>query len=92
MCLQRINTIEPSKNEQNCGIVVTLRIVLFFKRTVHKEREKKMSQLKKEKIGIFGSGLIGGSWAMIFASVGYQVKIRFIFLYYQSNSNRSTEI
>lgn len=34
-----------------------------------------MSQLKKEKIGIFGSGLIGGSWAMIFASVGYQVKI-----------------
>lgn len=34
-----------------------------------------MAQLKKEKIGIFGSGLIGGSWAMIFASVGYQVKI-----------------
>lgn len=31
--------------------------------------------LKKEKIGIFGSGLIGGSWAMIFASVGYQVQI-----------------
>lgn len=34
-----------------------------------------MSQFKKEKIGIFGSGLIGGSWAMIFASVGYQVQI-----------------
>lgn len=31
--------------------------------------------LRKEKIGIFGSGLIGGSWAMIFASVGYQVQI-----------------
>lgn len=31
--------------------------------------------LKSEKIGIFGSGLIGGSWAMIFASVGYQVTI-----------------
>lgn len=30
---------------------------------------------KKEKIGIFGSGLIGGSWAMLFASVGYQVQI-----------------
>lgn len=30
---------------------------------------------KKEKIGIFGSGLIGGSWAMIFASAGYQVQI-----------------
>lgn len=30
---------------------------------------------KTEKIGIFGSGLIGGSWAMIFASVGYQVTI-----------------
>ena len=25
------------------------------------------------KIGIVGSGLIGQSWAMIFASVGYQV-------------------
>lgn len=35
-----------------------------------------MSPFKKEKIGIFGSGLIGGSWAMIFASVGYQVKER----------------
>lgn len=35
-----------------------------------------MSQLKKEKIGIIGNGLIGGSWAMIFASVGYQVKER----------------
>lgn len=34
-----------------------------------------MAQFKKEKIGIFGSGLIGGSWAMIFASAGYQVKI-----------------
>ncbi|XP_055309702.1 lambda-crystallin [Sitodiplosis mosellana] len=31
--------------------------------------------VKNEKIGIFGSGLIGGSWAMIFASVGYQVQI-----------------
>lgn len=30
---------------------------------------------KKEKIGILGSGLIGGSWAMLFASVGYQVQI-----------------
>lgn len=31
--------------------------------------------LKKEKIGIFGSGLIGGSWAMLFAGAGYQVTI-----------------
>jgi len=28
---------------------------------------------KDEKIGIIGSGLIGKSWAMIFASVGYKV-------------------
>merc|ERR1719402_896970 len=28
---------------------------------------------KNEKIGIIGSGLIGKSWAMIFASVGYKV-------------------
>jgi len=34
-----------------------------------------MAPVKKGKIGIFGSGLIGGSWAMIFASVGYQVQI-----------------
>jgi 3-hydroxyacyl-CoA dehydrogenase len=27
----------------------------------------------KGKIGIVGSGLIGKSWAMIFASVGYKV-------------------
>ncbi|KAK2585000.1 hypothetical protein KPH14_008529 [Odynerus spinipes] len=30
---------------------------------------------KNEKIGILGSGLIGRSWAMLFASVGYQVTI-----------------
>ncbi|XP_059616302.1 lambda-crystallin homolog [Phlebotomus argentipes] len=30
---------------------------------------------RSEKIGIIGSGLIGGSWAMLFASVGYQVTI-----------------
>ncbi|KAI4498576.1 hypothetical protein M0802_006282 [Mischocyttarus mexicanus] len=30
---------------------------------------------KNKKIGIIGSGLIGRSWAMLFASVGYQVTI-----------------
>ncbi|XP_046735435.1 lambda-crystallin homolog [Diprion similis] len=30
---------------------------------------------KTEKIGIIGSGLIGRSWAMLFAGVGYQVTI-----------------
>lgn len=34
-----------------------------------------MSYMKKEKVAIFGSGLIGSSWAMLFASVGYQVTI-----------------
>jgi L-gulonate 3-dehydrogenase len=29
----------------------------------------------KGKIGIVGSGLIGKSWAMIFASVGYNVML-----------------
>lgn len=33
------------------------------------------AQLKTEKIGIIGSGLIGGSWAMLFAGAGYQVQI-----------------
>ncbi|VEN54350.1 unnamed protein product, partial [Callosobruchus maculatus] len=32
-------------------------------------------QLQKRKIGIIGSGLIGRSWAMIFASGGYKVWI-----------------
>ncbi|XP_061390189.1 lambda-crystallin homolog [Musca vetustissima] len=30
---------------------------------------------KREKIGIVGSGLIGRSWSMLFASVGYQVML-----------------
>ncbi|CAK1553752.1 unnamed protein product [Leptosia nina] len=30
---------------------------------------------KTEKVAIFGSGLIGRSWAMLFASVGYQVTV-----------------
>ena len=33
------------------------------------------SLMKKEKIGIVGSGLIGRSWSMLFASVGYQVML-----------------
>ncbi|XP_033335246.1 beta Hydroxy acid dehydrogenase 1 [Megalopta genalis] len=31
--------------------------------------------VKNEKVGIIGSGLIGRSWAMLFASVGYEVII-----------------
>ncbi|KAJ0179814.1 hypothetical protein K1T71_004405 [Dendrolimus kikuchii] len=34
-----------------------------------------MATKKTEKVGIVGSGLIGRSWAMLFASVGYQVTI-----------------
>lgn len=34
-----------------------------------------MSEPNLGKIGILGSGIIGSSWAMIFASVGYQVQI-----------------
>ncbi|XP_038210766.1 lambda-crystallin homolog [Zerene cesonia] len=33
------------------------------------------ANFKSEKVGIVGSGLIGRSWAMLFASVGYQVTI-----------------
>ncbi|KAL0840270.1 hypothetical protein ABMA28_015553 [Loxostege sticticalis] len=32
-------------------------------------------KFKTEKVGIVGSGLIGRSWAMLFASVGYQVTV-----------------
>lgn len=35
----------------------------------------KMSPPKLGKIGVLGGGMIGRSWAMIFASVGYQVQI-----------------
>ena len=31
--------------------------------------------MEKGKIGIIGSGLIGRSWAMIFASAGYSVEM-----------------
>lgn len=31
--------------------------------------------LKSEKVGIVGSGLIGRSWSMLFASVGYKVML-----------------
>ena len=34
-----------------------------------------MAQIKNEKIGIVGSGLIGKSWAMIFASEGFSVML-----------------
>ncbi|KAJ2938804.1 hypothetical protein O0L34_g18426 [Tuta absoluta] len=34
-----------------------------------------MAPFKTEKVGIVGSGLIGRSWAMLFASVGYQVTV-----------------
>ncbi|XP_043471253.1 lambda-crystallin homolog [Leptopilina heterotoma] len=34
-----------------------------------------MATVKNEKIGIIGSGLIGRSWAMLFAGTGYQVII-----------------
>lgn len=37
---------------------------------------------KNEKIGLIGSGFIGQSWAMLFASVGYQVYL------YDSNSSQ----
>ena len=32
-----------------------------------------MSPVRNEKVGIVGSGLIGKSWAMIFASEGFNV-------------------
>ena len=35
--------------------------------------------MTKGKVGIVGSGLIGKSWAMIFASVGYEVTITYHF-------------
>ena len=31
--------------------------------------------MEKGKVGIVGSGLVGKSWAMIFASAGYNVTI-----------------
>ena len=31
--------------------------------------------LRNEKVSIVGSGLVGKSWAMIFASAGYRVRL-----------------
>merc|ERR1712123_328585 len=39
----------------------------------HKHLQTLNMSVKDEKVGIIGSGLIGQSWAMIFASVGYKV-------------------
>lgn len=55
-------------------------------------KAEKMSSLTNKKIGIFGSGLIGGSWAMIFASVGYQVQIYDISLQQINNTLKRIEI
>lgn len=44
-----------------------------------------------EKIGILGGGLIGGSWAMIFASAGHQVQIYDIVPEQISNSLKRIE-
>ena len=43
--------------------------------TVCPRKSPEMANLKNEKIGIVGSGLIGKSWAMIFASEGFNVKL-----------------
>jgi len=33
-----------------------------------------------KKVGVVGSGLVGKSWAMIFASQGYQVRKSFLLI------------
>ena len=45
-----------------------------------------MANLKNEKIGIVGSGLIGKSWAMIFAASGYEVSM------YDSDPNQLSKV
>ena len=39
-----------------------------------------MASSSSAHIGIIGSGLIGKSWAMIFASVGYKVGLPLVFV------------
>ena len=49
---------------------------VHFESTSREQKtQKKMSSISsKGKVGVVGSGLVGKSWAMIFASVGYKVR------------------
>ncbi|XP_048258419.1 lambda-crystallin homolog isoform X2 [Haliotis rufescens] len=39
------------------------------------QQSEQTTELKEDKIAIIGSGQIGGSWAVLFASAGYQVAL-----------------
>ena len=57
-------------------IYFKLLLILFIEYFV--KIELRMSNGKK--VGVVGSGLVGKSWAMIFASQGYQVRKRFLLI------------
>merc|ERR1711953_171264 len=49
--------------------------ISFFRQKRKALVESLTSKMVKEKVGIVGSGLVGKSWAMIFASAGHRVTI-----------------
>ena len=62
-------------SKQTGGVSLNLLFAAAFLKVAFwtPEREKIKFLKMKGKIGIVGSGLIGRSWAMIFASAGYNV-------------------
>ena len=73
-----INSYSCNRLKTNARILScdkNLQIFFFFKCLIYFLNIADKTIDMAAHIGIIGSGLIGKSWAMIFASVGYKVRL-----------------